>query len=136
MPSTKANMIRVLLVDDETNVRKGLRMQLALEPDIAVVGEAQDGCAALDLIAALNPDVVLMDVRMGGMDGLEATRCLRDVGPAVVILSLHDDTATRALAFAAGARAFVGKHESSDVLYKAIRTAAGHPPGGGERLSA
>lgn len=105
-------------------------MQLELEPDLVVVGEAADGQEALALASQLDPDVVLMDIQMRGMDGISATRALAESGrPAVVILSLHDGTATRTLARAAGARAFVGKHETCDVLLDAIRGAAGQPVG-------
>lgn len=124
------SVIRLLLVDDEAAVRRGLRMQLELEPELEVVGEAGDGSGALDLIETLRPDVVLMDVRMKGMDGLQALEALAARGPrtAVVMLSLHDDAVTRAHAFAAGARAFVGKHEPSEALVSAIRKAFNPPP--------
>lgn len=123
-------VIRLLLVDDEVAVRRGLRMQLELEPDVEVVGEASDGSGALDLIERLRPDVVLMDVRMKGMDGLQTLEALNARGPrtAVVMLTLHDDAITRAHAFAAGARAFVGKHEPSEALVDAIRNAFNPPP--------
>jgi DNA-binding NarL/FixJ family response regulator len=125
---TKA--IRVLLVDDEPNVRRGLRMQLELEADIAVVGEADDGRTALDQVAAVSPDVVLMDLQMSGVDGLTATSLLRSTRPGtpVVILSLHDGARARSDAARAGAEAFVGKHEPAGVLLAAIRHAASRPP--------
>ena len=120
-------MIRLLLVDDEISIRRGLRMQLELEPDLAVVGEAADGAEALALVSTLEPDVVLMDIQMRGMDGLAATRELHQAGraPSVVVLSLHDDVPMRARAAEAGACAFVGKHEPGAVLLSAIRTVAG-----------
>jgi DNA-binding NarL/FixJ family response regulator len=118
--------IRVLIVDDEAAVLRGLRMRLGLEPDIDVVGEAADGSAAIDLAARLSPDVVLMDIRMPVMDGIEATRTLagRNPAPAVVILSMRDDTRTVALAGEAGAVGFVAKHSIDDGLAGAIRRAA------------
>ena len=119
-------MIRVVLVDDQPAVRVGLRMRLALEPDVTVVGEANDGKTALDLVTALAPDVVVMDVAMPGMDGVTATTRLRSLAPlsAVVMLSIHDDLATRQRALTAGALAFVGKHEAGEALPDAIRRAS------------
>jgi DNA-binding NarL/FixJ family response regulator len=114
------------VVDDEAHVRRGLRMRLDLEPDIQVVGEAADGQAALDQAPGLQPDVVLMDVRMAPLNGIAATSALRRLAPAcaVVILSLYDDSDTRARAQAAGAAAFVAKHEANTLLVSAIRAAA------------
>jgi len=119
-------MIEILLVDDQANVRRGVRMRLELEPDMMVVGEAGDGEEALRLIGTFTPDVVLMDISMPGMGGMLATGALRAVAPAanVVILSLRDDPTTRGWAAAAGACAFVGKHEPCDALVAAIRRAA------------
>lgn len=104
----------------------GVRMRLALEPDLTVIGEASDGRAALALIPELRPDVVLMDVAMPGMDGLTATAALREVAPAsaVVILSLYDNVAMRAQARVAGAASFVAKHDGAVSLLAAIREAA------------
>ena len=120
-------MIRLLLVDDEPSVRSGLRMWFALQPDIAVVGEAGDGTEALELAQQLHPDVVVMDVCMPGVDGLASTARLRADRPesAVVVLTLHDNGEARARARDAGAAALVGKHETADALLAAIRAAAG-----------
>ena len=119
-------MIRLLLVDDQPAVRRGLRIRLHLEPDIQIVGEASTGGEALSMVQALSPDVVLMDVEMPEMDGIEATAALRMADPrsAVVILSIHDDMQTRARAQAAGAVAFVEKRGATDRLLAAIRQAA------------
>jgi DNA-binding NarL/FixJ family response regulator len=121
------NMIRVLLVDDQSAVRRGLRVRFQLEPDMQVVGEASTGREALTLAQALTPDVVLLDIEMPGMDGIEATAALRTVVPlsAVVILSIHTDRQTRMRAQAAGAVAFVEKRGTTDTLLSAIRQAAG-----------
>ncbi len=122
-------MIKLLLVDDQSIVRQGLRMQLALEPDLKVVGEAENGEQVLVLAGQLHPDVILMDVELPLMDGITATARLRSAAPkcAVVILSLYDDAKTRAAAQAAGAAAFVGKQESSETLLTAIRQATTRP---------
>lgn len=122
--------LRVFLADDRGAVRQGLRMRLALEPDMEVVGEASDGRLESP-VAALGPDVVVMDVAMPVVDGIEATATLRLRAPrvAVVILTLHDDAATRDRAYAAGAAAFVAKHEPETILLEGIRRAAGKTPG-------
>ena len=119
-------MIRVLIVDDRPSVRRGLRMQLMLEPDIEVTGEAASGEQVLALVQQLQPDVVLMDVKMPGMDGITATRVMRANTPlsAVVILSLYDNARLKAEAQTAGAAAFVSKHEGIDALLTAIREAS------------
>lgn len=118
-------MITVLVIDDQPAVRQGLRMQLGLEPDLAVIGEAGDGRDALTLAERLKPDVVIMDVEMPHMDGISATRSLQELeaAPAVVILSIHDDMHTRKQAANAGAVAFVEKR-SPELLLQAVRQAA------------
>lgn len=123
--------IRLLLVDDEARVRQGLRMCMAGEPDFEVIGEADEGTEAVELATALQPDVVVMDVRMRGLDGIGATRNLQDMlpGTRVVILSMHDDLNTRTAAQAAGASAFVGKQEGIGRLFDVIRAIAGPGPG-------
>jgi DNA-binding NarL/FixJ family response regulator len=126
-------MIKLLLVDDEPHIRRGLRMRLALEPDLVVVGEAGDGAEAADLARSLRPDVVLMDVSMQGLDGIAATAAVRAACPevAVVILSLEDGARIRAQAEAAGAAAFIAKHEAIKTLIPTLRRiglASGHTP--------
>ncbi len=119
-------MIRVLLVDDQAVVRRGLRVLFHLEPDIEVVGEARTGTEALSRARELTPDVVLMDIQMLEMDGIAATAALRRVVPqsVVVILSISDDAQTRARAQAAGAVALVEKRGATQMLLSAIRQAA------------
>jgi|SRR5450755_1789758 len=119
-------MIRLLLVDDQPAVLRGLRVRFHLEPDIQVVGEASTGREALTMARTLMPDVVLLDIEMPGMDGIEATATLHTVVPqsAVVILSIHTDRQTRVRAQAAGAVAFVEKRGTADMLLVAIRQAA------------
>jgi DNA-binding NarL/FixJ family response regulator len=118
--------IRVLLVDDRSAVRTGLRIWLSLEPDLEVVGEGSNGSEAISLTQALCPDVVLMDVEMPHMDGISATAALRSLAPqsVVVILTLHDDAATRTRAREAGAGAFVAKHRMEETLLAEIRRVA------------
>jgi len=115
-------MIRLLLVDDQSIVRQGLRMRLLLEPDILVVGEASSGEQAIELVHELAPDIVLMDVEMPGMDGITATAALRaaTTQSAVVMMSIHDDTQTRVRAQAAGAAAFVEKTGTLEKLLATI----------------
>jgi DNA-binding NarL/FixJ family response regulator len=120
-------MIRVLLVDDQAFVRRGLRVLFHLEPDLQVVGEARTGTEALSLARELTPDVVLMDIQMPEMDGIAATAALGSVVPqsVVVILSISDDAQTRGRALAAGAVACVEKRGATQALLSAIRQAAG-----------
>jgi len=101
-------------------------MRFSAEPDLEVVGEAPDGCEAVELTHTLHPDIVVMDLRMRRMDGLAATRRLHSTEPGVrvVVLSLQDDAATRGAAADAGAHAFVGKQEGSEELLATIRRVA------------
>jgi DNA-binding NarL/FixJ family response regulator len=119
-------MIRLVLVDDQSVVRRGLRRRLLLEPDITVVGEASSGREALTLVPHLAPDVVLMDVAMPGMDGIAATAALHRMVPqsTVVMLSIHDDAQTRGRTQEAGAAAFVHKNGAIENLLTTIRQAA------------
>jgi len=121
------NPIRVLLVDDQRLMREGLRTLLELEPDLQVTGEAGDGQAALDAYAAAQPDVVLMDIRMPGMDGVEATRRMRERWPSarVIILTTFDDDASVFEGLRAGALGYLLKDVSGHDLAEAVRTVAG-----------
>ncbi|MBV8196383.1 MAG: response regulator transcription factor [Candidatus Dormibacteraeota bacterium] len=116
-------MIRVLVVDDQELVRLGLRHILEATDDIRVVGEAKDGLAALDAAERLRPDVVLMDIRMPRMDGVEATRLMD--GPRVVMLTTFDHDEYVVEALRAGASGFVVKDAPADELLRAIRVVAG-----------
>ncbi len=119
-------MIRVLLADDEELVRTGLRMILESEPDIAVVGDAVNGADAIERLRQVEADVVLMDIRMPQMDGLEATRriCAEASGPRVVVLTTFDLDEHVYAALAAGASGFLLKDAPSTQLVHAIRVAA------------
>ena len=115
---------RILIVDDQRLMREGLRTLLELEPDFAVTGEAGDGAAALEAYEASTPDIVLMDIRMPGMDGVEATRRLRagHPGARVIILTTFDDEAYVFEGLRAGAQGYLLKDLSGDELATAIRT--------------
>jgi DNA-binding NarL/FixJ family response regulator len=119
--------IRVMLVDDQRLMRDGLRTLLELEPDLEVVGEAGDGQTALDAYAEIQPDVVLMDIRMPVMDGVEATWriCARWPQARVIILTTFDDDAYVFDGLRAGALGYLLKAASGRELAEAIRTVAG-----------
>lgn len=121
-------MIKILLTDDQSNVRRGLRMRLDLEPGVDIVGEAYDGASAIALARALSPDVILMDVEMPGMDGISAAEALRREAPrcCVVLLTIHDDARTRARAASAGCAGFISKTCIDTNLMDAIRQASTH----------
>jgi DNA-binding NarL/FixJ family response regulator len=120
-------MIRVLLVDDQALVRAGFRMILDAEPDVDVVGEASDGREAIDQVRALSPDVVLMDIRMPELDGLEATRRIiaSDDAARILILTTFDLDEYVYEALRAGASGFVLKDDPPEQLLAAVRTVAG-----------
>ena len=119
-------MIRVLVVDDQTMVRAGFRLLLADEPDIEVVAEASNGRDAVAQAARFRPDVVLMDIRMPEMDGLEATRRIlaADTDARVLILTTFDLDDYVFEALRAGASGFVLKDEPPEQLLAAVRTIA------------
>ena len=118
--------IRVLLVDDQRLMRDGLRTLLELEPDLKVVSEAEDGTTALLAYETLAPDVVLMDIRMPGMDGVEATRRMTTRWPEarVIILTTFDDDEYIFEGLRAGALGYLLKDVSGSELAEAIRTVA------------
>jgi DNA-binding NarL/FixJ family response regulator len=119
-------MIRVVVADDQAVVRSGLRMILESETGIEVVGEAADGRQALDLVRELNPDVVLMDVRMPELDGIEATRRLVAAGghARVLVLTTYDLDENVYDALKAGAAGFLVKTDSPAQLLEAVRIVA------------
>ena len=120
-----AGMIRVLLADDQALIRMGFRMVLDAEADIEVVGEAADGAAAITQAKALNPDVVLMDIRMPGVNGIEATaEITRTLDTKVLILTTFDLDEYAFGGLRAGASGFFLKDTRPAELIEAIRTVA------------
>jgi DNA-binding NarL/FixJ family response regulator len=121
-------VIRVLICDDQMVVRMGLRAILSTAPGIEVIGEASDGAQALDLVAETTPDVVLMDLKMPGMNGIQATRALRDHHPeiGVLVLTTYDADEWVFDAIRAGASGYLLKDTPREGLIAAIEgTAAG-----------
>ncbi|WP_405019775.1 response regulator transcription factor [Kitasatospora sp. NBC_00070] len=121
--------IRVLLVDDHQVVRRGLRTFLEVQDDIEVVGEAGDGAEGVEKTAALEPDVVLMDLKMPGVDGIEALKLLKERGSAARVLIVTSFTEHRTMvpALRAGAAGYVYKDVDPEALAGAIRSVhAGH----------
>lgn len=117
-------MIRVLLADDHAAIRAGLRMILEAAGDIEVVGEASDGVVAVRNARALSPDVVLMDMRMPGVDGATATRELAAEGVRVLVLTTYDEDDVVFAAISAGAAGFMLKTSEPRELVDAIRRVA------------
>jgi DNA-binding NarL/FixJ family response regulator len=119
-------MIRLLIADDHPAYRRGLELMLADIGDIEIVGEADTGARAVELAASLAPDVILMDLRMPGLDGIEATRRLTRSGSAavVVVLTMFEDDDSVFAAMRAGARGYLLKGAEQDEIVRAIRAAA------------
>jgi two-component system response regulator NreC len=134
MDKQKVGPLRIVLADDHVTVRHGLRLILDAQPDLTVVGEADDGRATLQRVQELDPDVVVMDISMPGMSGLSATRVLKKARPrvAIVVLTRHADDAYLHEMLRAGAAAFVLKQSPSTELIQAIRASAA----GGQYLDA
>ena len=119
--------ITCLIVDDHEVVREGLRLSLSRAPHIRVVGEAADGNAAIDMAERRKPNVVIMDVRMPGMDGLDATKALmeRDPGTAVLIFTAYSERSLLARGLESGAKGYILKEAPHDTLVRAIEKVAG-----------
>ncbi len=117
---------KVLIADDHAIVREGVRMILAKEPDIEVVGEAEDGRQALDLVEQRRPNVVIMDLSMPGMGGIEATKKVKEQHPSVNVLALtmHEDESYVFQLLRAGASGYVLKRAAAQDLVQAVRAAA------------
>jgi DNA-binding NarL/FixJ family response regulator len=124
--SPRTAPIRVLLVDDHAMVRRGMRDFLSLHDDLEIVGEAADGAAAIEQAAALRPDVVVMDLLMPGVDGIDATARIKAADPDVEIVAITSfvEEARIVAALEAGASGFLLKDAEADELAAAIRAAA------------
>jgi DNA-binding NarL/FixJ family response regulator len=117
--------MRVLIVDDHPVTRDGLRSALSTSDDVEVVGEATNGEEAIEAVKELSPEVVFMDVRMPGMDGLEATRVIRDIAPdtKVILFTIEESRAAIADAIRAGVSGYLLKDVSASELIQAARLA-------------
>ncbi|MDX1688606.1 MAG: response regulator transcription factor [Candidatus Promineifilaceae bacterium] len=119
--------IRLMLADDHVVVRSGLRMLLQARSDIEIVGEAEDGREAIEKVKVLRPDVILMDVQMPDINGIQATKRIKEVSPetAVLALTMHEDDHYFFEMLHAGASGYVPKRAAPDELVNAIRTVNG-----------
>jgi pilus assembly protein CpaE len=124
--TVEADMITLLLVEDEQTVRQALKMRIALEADMQVIGEASTGREALLQAQQLQPDVVLMDVQLPDTDGFALTAFTHSIAPhsKIVMLSIYGDTNTRTRAQQVGAVSFIEKQQPTEQLLSAIRAAA------------
>ena len=124
------NAIRLVLADDHATIREALKLLLSVQPDLQVVGEAEDGQQAVDAAVALRPDVLLMDVSMPGMNGLQATAAIKQRAPSVKVLPLtrHAEESYLGELLRAGASGYALKQSSSVELVNAIRTGASGRP--------
>src|SRR5688572_20413621 len=127
---TPVNTIRLVLADDHATIRDALKLLLSGQPDLQVVGEAVDGQQAIDAAVALKPDVLLMDVSMPGLNGLQATAAVRQRAPGVKVLTLtrHAEESYLGELLRAGAAGYALKQSSSAELINAIRTVASGRP--------
>lgn len=114
---------RVLVVDDHPIVRQGLALLINREPDLMVCGEAEEAHSALQSVASLHPDIVILDITLGGPDGLEVLKQLRARDPElpVLVLSMHDEAIYAERALRAGASGYIMKQEATDLVLTAIR---------------
>jgi len=122
-------MINIFLADDHHIVRKGLQALLSTEADFKVVGESSDGIETVEMVEKLKPDILVLDIMMGGINGLEVTRQLSKKSPqtGIVILSMHSNEGYVLEALRSGAKAYILKDNTTEELVRAIReVAAGH----------
>ncbi|HEX8145477.1 MAG TPA: response regulator transcription factor [Pyrinomonadaceae bacterium] len=125
-PSANADRLRILLVEDHEIVREGVRTMVSAQADMEVIGEAGDGRTAIRLAEELRPDIVVMDISMPDMNGLQATEKLKQLRPEIKILTLsrHTDVGFLQQILGAGASGYVLKQSTSTELIRAIRTVA------------
>ena len=130
MNGEEAVSIRLLIADDHALVRSGLRSMLQREPGIEILGEARNGREAVELCRSLRPDLILMDVRMPDMDGLEATRTIKRELPetGVLMVTMHENRDYMLEATKAGAAGYVLKDASRSELISAVRRVADAEP--------
>ena len=123
---TTNRIIRILLVDDHTLFRSGVRSLLQRQPDFSVVGEAADGAEGVKRVQQLQPDVVLLDLNMAGMSGIEALQLMRQSSPksAIIMLTVSEDADDLTAALQVGACGYLIKNIDADYLVRAIRRAA------------
>ena len=116
--------IKLLLADDHAVVRPGLRMLLEAQPDMEIVAEAENGRETIEKVLAFQPDIVLMDIEMPGMNGIEATRKIKEESPetAVLALTMYEDDQYFFEMLKAGAAGYIPKRAAPDALVNAIRT--------------
>ena len=112
--------VKILVADDRRSTRQGLKALLSLLPEVEIVAEAADGRQSIDFVAECRPDVVLMDLQMPGMDGVEATRRIKERWPAVRVIALTIHPHYRTAALAAGADVFLLKESEPGALVGAI----------------
>jgi DNA-binding NarL/FixJ family response regulator len=119
-------MLKIILADDHQVVRKGLKALLSSETDLTIVGEAGDGLETVKLVEQLQPDVLILDLMMAGINGLEVTRQLQKKCPqtGIVILSMHSNEAYVLEALRSGAKAYILKESPPEELVRAIREVA------------
>lgn len=119
-------MLRIFLVDDHMVVREGLKTLINAQPDMQVCGEAHDGLDAWEQVRDCAPDLVIMDISMPQMNGIQATAQIKQARPAVqvLVLSVHDDTSYLRQLLAVGASGYILKHTAADALIQAIRVVA------------
>lgn len=123
MDSRRATKLRLALADDHTMMRSGLRLLLEREPDFCIIGEAGDGRQAIEIVEVQSPDVVIMDVAMPNLNGIEAARRITNAHPrtAIIILSMHSDESYVLRALNAGARGYLLKDSAESDLIAAVR---------------